>query len=932
MNKKAIVILSIIGALNIYADDNDDIKFIYKLYQNKDYKVSVDELNKFMIKYPSSKYYDVAQNLLGQSYYNVKEYDKAQKIFSKLTTSAYSNDAYYYLSLIDIELNNPDEAYDYAKNLKDINKERILYNLAVKEYSNNNLSKAKGYFEELRRQKGTYRNIALFNLGLISYNSGAYLDSTVYMSEFLTVEKDDVEKLATGNYIMGFSYNRLNNKELSLQYYTNIEKNYINSSYYNLALRDLLFFYTDNKNEDKIKEYTDKLRGTQFSEVALLNTGNYYFNNGDYVKAIPYYADLPQNNDAIYYSARAYFNNGDMENALKQFAKLSNIEKYSNDYYYYTAYIYFQQGKYKEVVTLLNGVENKLNKNLLDFYKLIGDSSYKLEDYDKSSKYYGLIFNEKKSKDDFYKYYLVSSLKGDTKTLQDLFDYYRKNLIKDKTYNESVYLIMGNTYAKAGDDEKASSIYTEGLKNEYSSTLLENLVVVQTRLKNYDEAMKNLNRLDTTPDREYTRGTLLLSMKKYPDAIGVFEDLSKDDSDKELQGKVLTKLAEGYLLEKQYAKTIETSDRYEKLNKVFNKEMANLKAIAYFRLGQYAKARELYEKGIAESTDKGYSYYMVAETYYNEKKYNEAKENYGKAFDTSNDTKIKKDSSYWQIRIEEALGNKKALFERVEAFRKSYPNSEYDEDITYLVARIYEADRDRKNAINEYTKLYNLSGSQSTKDEMAKRITELYFDDKDIKNAYIWVAKVNEDGYKYLWQGYIMELEKKDADAVKNYEKIVNDKNYGDSANFKLGSYYLTRADYKKARSYFEAVMNFELSSNKERAQYNIGITYEKELDYMKAISSYLRIKLLMENSELDDLVTVKLAENYEKLNNSDKAYDYYKEYFDKYSNRKDYSYVVEKLVVNRINSDKLSEAKNFYKELQRINPDRAKIYADYMK
>jgi len=87
-----------------------------------------------------------------------------------------------------------------------------------------------------------------------------------------------------------------------------------------------------------------------------------------------------------------------------------------------------------------------------------------------------------------------------------------------------------------------------------------------------------------------------------------------------------------------------------------------------------------------------------------------------------------------------------------------------------------------------------------------------------------------------------------------------------------------------------------------------------------------------MENSELDDLVLLKLAEDYEKLANNDKAFEYFKEYFDKYPNKKDYAYAVEKLVVNRINMDKLTEAKVYYKELQRVNPDRAKIYADYMK
>jgi tetratricopeptide (TPR) repeat protein len=87
-----------------------------------------------------------------------------------------------------------------------------------------------------------------------------------------------------------------------------------------------------------------------------------------------------------------------------------------------------------------------------------------------------------------------------------------------------------------------------------------------------------------------------------------------------------------------------------------------------------------------------------------------------------------------------------------------------------------------------------------------------------------------------------------------------------------------------------------------------------------------------MDDSELDDLILLKLGENYEKLENSEKSFEYYKEYHNKYKNKKDYSYAVEKLLINRLNENKINEAKVYFEELQRINPDRAKIYTDYLK
>ena len=935
MYKKLLVLLSIIVSMNTFADDNEDIKYIYKLYQNKDYKISAEESEKFLFKYPGSKHYDVAQNLLGQSFYQIKEYEKAQKIFNKLLNSAYSSDANYYLALINIETGNLNIAYNYSKGLKDINREKILYTLAVKEYSNNNLNKAREYFEELRRIKGVYKNNALFNLGLISYNSGSYLDASVYLGEYLNYEKEDIEKISTTNYMLAYSYDKLGNKPLAVEYYNIIEKNYPNSSYYNLAIRDLFYYWMEQKNDEKISEYTNKLADTQFAEMALLNTGNYYYNAQNNQKAIIYYEKLLSDftsSEATLYLAKSYMNIGKTDEALVQFKKLALNDKFKNEYYYYTAYTYFQSEKYNDVIALLDGIETKVVKDKSVYYQLIADSAYKLEDYSKAQKYYALIFNEKKTKDDFYRYYLVSSLNKDTKVIKELFDYYKINFAKDKTYNESVYLIMGNVYVGFGEDKNAEGIYSEGLKNEYSEQLLENLIIVQIRLNKFEEAYKNLNRLDSDENRDFTKGTILISMKKYEEAVSSLEKLLSQTKNKELKEKIFIKLAQVYLLEKNYQETILTVEKYEKLGYGYSKEIYDAQSIAYFRLGQFEKSRKVYEKILSMEKDKGESYYMIAESYYNEKNYEGAKEYYKKAYASTNDEKIKKDSAYWLIRVEDLLLNKIEVLARIKSFREIYPNSDYEEDITYLVARIYEEGNERKNAINEYAKLYEMSSDIHIKDDMAKRITELYTEEKDIKNAYIWSNRVSEEAYKYLWQAYIMELEGKNNEAIKNYEKIVNDKSYGDSANYKLGTYYLGKSDYKKSRGYFEKVLEFETSLNSERAQYNIGITYEKEKDYLKAVSSFLKIKLLVEDSALDDLIIIQLGEKYEKLNDSNKSYEYFKEYYTKYSGNKDYAYVTEKLLVNRIQVKNISEMKEYYNELLKINPAAAKQYAEYIK
>lgn len=700
LKKKTLAILAILISLNTFANDNNDMRFINRLYQNKDYKLTVEELNKFIVRYPRSKHYNDAQLILGKSLYELKEYQDSITVFQRLVNTNHRNEVYYYLALASIELDLLSDAHRFSRELRDLSREIILFQLAIKEYKNDNMLKAREYFEELRSLRGTYRSIALFNLGLISYNIEAYKESTIYLEEYIGLEKEDIEKLATSNYILAFSYNKLNNKAKALEHYKNIESSYRTSTYYHLALRDLYFYFLEEKNNRLIEDYAKKLRGTRFEELVLMNTGNYFYNLSLYSKAVEYYKELADksatNIDATYYLGRSYLYLDKKDEALREFNKLSKVSKYKNEYYYYTSFILFQQGKFKEVVNLLDEIENKVDKDLVNYYQLIGDSAYELKDYQRAQKYYALLFREKKTKDDFYRYYFVSSLVNDTKTLEELFEQYKKNYPRDKDYATNVYLTLGNLYANSNQPEKAINIYTEGLKQTNDPILLENLVLVQTRLRKFEEALATLQRLESTPERDYQRALLLLSLKRYVEASNVLEALSRKQISNELKERVYIRLAEIYLLDRKYTKTIETVEKYEALNKTDNKEILSFKAIAYFRLEQYNKARAVYERSLNIPEEKASSYYMIAETYYNERNYNDAKINYLKAIEYSKDINITKDSEYWLIRVEEMLGDKNALLERAERFRKKYPKSEYEEDIEYLIERVLEEDVEKE--------------------------------------------------------------------------------------------------------------------------------------------------------------------------------------------------------------------------------------------
>ena len=107
MYKKLLITLSIIISLNSLAGEVDDIKYISRLYGSEEYQLSANEAEKFLYKYPNSKQYNTIRNILGQSFYRIGNFTRAEEIFESLINKAeFSEDAIFYLAMINIENSN----------------------------------------------------------------------------------------------------------------------------------------------------------------------------------------------------------------------------------------------------------------------------------------------------------------------------------------------------------------------------------------------------------------------------------------------------------------------------------------------------------------------------------------------------------------------------------------------------------------------------------------------------------------------------------------------------------------------------------------------------------------------------------------------------------------------------------------------------------
>lgn len=927
---------------SLSAGDREDLKYVYMLFQNKEYSLSIDELERFVIRYPSSEYYDTAQNLLAQSYYNVKDYDSAEKRYKVLLNSDFRDEGAYYLAFIAIEREKYDEAEKYIESITIGSKYRdaALYKMAAVFYAKGMTDEAVDYFNKIRREKGSYEKQALFNLGLIYYNKKDYFRAAVFLEEYLGKEKNDFEKMSAANYMLAFSNYQVEDYPRALKYYSVVEDEFYASDYYDRAVRDKLFIYISKDDEENIDKYAEALEGTQFEEDALQNTGNYYYKKENFARAEGYYLKLIEkyaNVDAMYLLARVQLNLDKKEEALFNFQKLKDSEKYANEYYYYTAYLLYGDKKYEDVLRLLKNAEDlKINKELKEqLYVFSADSAFILKKYEVAKKYFELIYNSNKTLENLYKLMVVSAKLKDAITVEELYNAYNKNYEKDREYRKDIYLTTANLLVENGELGKGEKIYKDFLLKQEDEAVTENLVTVLTRQGKYEELVEFLDKLDPNPENVYLKGLSFLGLSNFEEAEKIFNYIINSDSDKidkGLREKATVKMIESTFAAKNYQKTLDFIGTYEKNKYTLSSDtVEQSKALAYFRLGSYKNSRAVYEKYLENEDKKEFAKYMIAESYYNEKNYEKAREYYIDLYRTAKNRQYAKEAAYWLIRVENFEGNYKKLEERVRGFRTEFPNSEYEEDITYIMANVYIINSEKGKAIEEYSKLYEDSSKDSIKEQSAQILTELYYKDGNSPKALEWNEKVKDKGYKNLWFGIIYEGAGKIPEAIKYYKSAEADKNYGDLVNFNLGEIYLEQKNYTLARETFEKVTEYDASSVRDKAQYNIGLTYEAEENYTRAINSFMRVKLLYTESTIQDLALIKIAENYEKSGDTQKAIDTYREFFDNYKNSEDYQYVVEKLLVYHINSNKLDIAKSYYEELKKLDMEHAKQYTEYL-
>jgi tetratricopeptide (TPR) repeat protein len=708
-------------------------------------------------------------------------------------------------------------------------------------------------------------------------------------------------------------------------------------------------------NMEKVNEYYSQIESVEGQDKANTLLGNHYFSEKKYDISFEYYNKInnlkdPKTIYGLAYSMHEVGKTLDKDENVNQGMSSKEMISESKKYFeklkgtsfdsegiYYTTLIYFYEKNYSEIInSLKNYDEKKMKKEYRSNMDLfLGKSYYEMKNYGKAREHYEKTYNKTQSKGDLYQLILVDSKIGDVEDIEKRFNEYKQKFPTDLNYKQKIYLLVGNTYYKANQLEKAKGTYTEYLKLYSDSKISENYITILVAEGSYRELVTYLTPQPRTPENIYLMGIGYLGLTEYDKAIKEFESVIAETHSTPIQKeKANYNLVKTNFASKKYNATINSAKKYLDNNtfKEYRLEVLDLEGLANFRLENYDKARKIFTKLGKSPKYKDYSEYQIAETYYNQGKYDKAFKGYNKLYTENKKGKYATKSLYWGINILYLQNKYQEVIDKSKEFNIEYPKSEYLADVNFYRADSYFKLNDTKNAAKTYIDLYQKTTDEKVKDKTARELTTLYYNIEDYKNANIWKEKISSSSEKIYLSALIYEKQGKSDLAIGEYQKIINDKDYGSRANFNLASNYYKEKNYDKAKIHYDNILQIENGQYKDTATYQLGQIYMSKKDYSKALRNFMKIELLYTESPLKEPSKLKIATIYEAQKEDEKAKKTYTEFYKDYPQSKYKGLVLEKLVVINLNEDKKDEAKKYYDELVKVNGEVAKTYESYFK
>ncbi len=384
----------------------------YTYYNQSDYKNATFYFSDFLKLFKNDERADDASLRLGDSFFAVRDYDAAVRIYKDIL----------------------------VRKSKGVRTDYVNYQLALAYYKAGKIKESLAELNSVSAlySKSEYGENALYLAGWIHFqqaNYSAAIDK--YLLMLNTMPRSRLIPMIL--YSIGDSYFNLGSYDSSIAYYNRIVTSYSGSNYLFDAISGIQYCYIAKGDLEGatliIDRYARQYRSSAFADELFLKKGEIYYSNGDYEKAIVYYNEFidlfPESEltaDAFFWIAKSYRTTGKVLEAKQTFRALA--ERFSAAEITVSAVIelaslYQADNNHGEALKVINSV---------------------LVNFSKSTRYPELLYTKGK----------ILLVMNDVGGAYDLFDqtsvYYVDNLFGDKSKIELGKLELNNKrYKKAAE-------------------------------------------------------------------------------------------------------------------------------------------------------------------------------------------------------------------------------------------------------------------------------------------------------------------------------------------------------------------------------------------------------------------------------------------------------------------------------------------------
>ncbi|MDR3260020.1 MAG: tetratricopeptide repeat protein [Fusobacteriaceae bacterium] len=943
--KKIILILMIFFGISTYlfANERDDLAYLDELYSQKKFSLAIEESNRFVSTYPESRNIAKILERLAKTYFLNDDYKNTIRVFKmylengKITNV---NEVNYYLMRSYASIGDKKES-DYYLLLIDRNNDyyaRGLYEVGMEYVEREDYVNAQKKLNEVVMMGARYKTDALLGLALMSYNNKQYSNALVYLDQLGTIRSSDKNYIIV-NYLYGSIYSRSNNLADAITRFKNVVSRDSTSSYGKRSLTSLIDAYIKTGNDKEVEELLGNVKNTKDKDEISIVLGDSYADKGNYSKAVEYYGKVidTKNLQAIYGMGYSYYKLGRNQDAQRYFERLNNTSYYSKALFY----IFSTDYKLKNYKKILNNrnIPNKVKISKSDsdnIKEIIANAAYELGDFNLAINYYKDIYTKTQSKENLYKIIVATAKNNDVAGLEKAFNEFNKAYPDDTVYKQRNYNAMGSTYYNKNRIDDAINVYKKYLNGNKDKKMLSNLIAMLLNGKKYNELLVYLDMDDDTLDNRYLKGIANIGIADYQKADKIFGDLLKNSGiAAELAIKVKFNQVRNYFLWGKYQEAINIGEEYLTIENAPDKEeIIDKIGVSYFRLDNFAKSREIYEKLLSYEKSAEYAMFQIAEGYYGEKKLQEAREAYKAVYDKYPDGGYSEQAYYWYLNTLANMGDMGAFNNESGLFLEKYPKSQLKDNVLMLSGAVYEYLKNNDKAIEYYENLYNTSKTANIKNNAAERILEILLINEQLDRAKKFVEKLPNDEMKTYYVSMIYARENNSEAAFKEHEKLKNSKKYGDYGYLNIGTYYFVKKNYENARQNYQKALDFENSKYKDLAMYQMAACDEFENKFEDAFRGYSKCYMLYIGN-YSQVAKIKAGQMAEKIGKEAEARNIYKELYQlgEEINKKEYKeFVLERMVYYSAKSNLKDDAKKYIGELEKINKELALKCSEYLK